>query len=279
VGNRAHGERFMLLGPERVLYAGLLGIPTLRSLGAAAVYVAVAGSLEVEFPGGPIRRGRITVVPPYVPHDVRADERSIACVLLEPESVSPTSLQRLYTIGEDDPSSLRLAARIRDACAAGSRVWGSEFTDFEFDDLLFGARQQARELDPRISAVVAKFQVAPGRRLSGAACAQAANLSLSRFLHLFKSETGVSFKRFRAWKRARTILDHANRATNLTHLALEMGYPDLTHFSHSVRRIFGLQPSAIFAGSRRLRIVRGRAWPRPTTPGQVRKLTQTCLSN
>jgi len=44
------------------------------------------------------------------------------------------------------------------------------------------------------------------------------------------------------------------RDTNLVHVALDTGYPDSTHFSHSIRQVYGLKPSDIFAGSRRLSI-------------------------
>ena len=43
---------------------------------------------------------------------------------------------------------------------------------------------------------------------------------------------------------------------NLAHLAQDIGYPDSTHFSHSIRRFYGLKPRAIFVGSRDLAIYR-----------------------
>ena len=46
--------------------------------------------------------------------------------------------------------------------------------------------------------------------------------------------------------------------TPSTHFALDAGYPDSTHFSHSLRRIYGLKPTALFSGSRRLQIINGR---------------------
>ena len=48
----------------------------------------------------------------------------------------------------------------------------------------------------------------------------------------------------------------ANQDLNLAHLAQDIGYPDSTHFSHSIRRFYGLKPRAIFVGSRDLAIYR-----------------------
>ena len=35
-------------------------------------------------------------------------------------------------------------------------------------------------------------------------------------------------------------------------VALDVGYPDSTHFSHSIRQVYGLTPKSIFAGCRKL---------------------------
>ena len=57
-------------------------------------------------------------------------------------------------------------------------------------------------------------------------------------------------------QRARHLLHFANQDINLAHLAQDIGYPDSTHFSHSIRRFYGLKPRAIFSGSRDLAIYR-----------------------
>ena len=113
----------------------------------------------------------------------------------------------------------------------------------------------------KVVAVVAVIAVLLGAILEGepvtaATCATEAGLSSSRFLHLFKEETGIAFRSFRAWKRARHLLHFANQDINLAHLAQDIGYPDSTHFSHSIRRFYGLKPRAIFSGSRDLAIYR-----------------------
>jgi AraC-like DNA-binding protein len=42
------------------------------------------------------------------------------------------------------------------------------------------------------------------------------------------------------WKRARRFMDHANRDHSVTEVALDLGYPHSTHFSHSIRACFRL---------------------------------------
>ena len=119
-------------------------------------------------------------------------------------------------------------------------------------EALAAARSSIRAWRAR-SLQIGKFS---GEPVTAASCAAEAGLSPSRFLHLFKEETGISFRSFRAWKRARHLLHFANQDINLAHLAQDIGYPDSTHFSHSIRRFYGLKPRAIFSGSRDLAIYR-----------------------
>lgn len=258
-GTAAGSDRFMLISAERVFYAGLLGKPSTRTLGALAVCVPLCGTAQVEFAGqGPIT-GEILIVPPYAPHRILADSRIILALLIEPESITDEDMASLQQQCREPGAAARLAARIRSAYATLAPGGNHGFSSSAFDEIFLGRRLPPRQLDPRIAVIVAKFQSDPSSSISGEACAKAVKLSLSRFLHLFKEETNMNFRTFRAWKRGRNVLHHVNVERNLAHFALDAGYPDSTHFSHSLRRIYGLQPSAIFSGSRRLRIINGSA--------------------
>ena len=247
----------MLISPERVFYAGLLGKPSVRTLGALAVCVPLAGTAYIEITGQTPLTGEILIVPPYAPHRIVADSRTILALLIEPESVADRDMVWLQQECRDPMAAGRMAARISAAYATLAPGGNHGFSSAEFDEIFLGRSLRPRRLDPRIAAIVAKFQSDPSGSISGDACSKSVNLSLSRFLHLFKQETAMNFRTFRAWKRGRNVLHHVNVERNLAHFALDAGYPDSTHFSHSLRRIYGLQPSAIFSGSRRLRIING----------------------
>ena len=100
----------------------------------------------------------------------------------------------------------------------------------ELDVLCFGEMLPPRALDPRVARSIAQIDTFSGEPVTAADCAAAAGLSGSRFLHLFKQETGISFRAFRAWKRARHLLHFANQNINLAHLAQDIGYPELDPF-------------------------------------------------
>lgn len=248
----------MLITPERVFYAGLLGRPRERCSGAFHVYVAIRGGLRLAPEGGPETENELAVAPPYMPHTIASDHRSVICVTMEPETVRRGALDTLAA-RLTGPERRYFADRIRGAYAQLTASGFGDITSGEFDWMFFGEALPARALDPRVKSSITKIVNFSGEPVTAAGCASDAGLSTSRFLHLFKEETGIAFRSFRAWKRARHLLHFANQDLNLAHLAQDIGYPDSTHFSHSIRRFYGLKPRAIFSGSRDLAIYRSGA--------------------
>lgn len=255
--NRASGH-LMLITPERVFYAGLLGRPRKRCAGAFHVYVAIEGGLhlscDLSCADGHEVYAELLTVAPNVPHTVTSDHRCAICVTIEPESVRPGTFDELAK-RLSGPEKAFFARRIRAAYEElRDRQCRDDITSCVFDQMCFGEALPRRMLDPRVVRAIATIGTFSGEPVTAASCATEAGLSASRFLHLFKQETGISFRAFRAWKRARHLLHFANQDVNLAHLAQDIGYPDSTHFSHSIRRFYGLKPRAIFSGSRDLAI-------------------------
>ena len=257
----------MLITPERVFYAGLLGRPRARCSGAFHVYVAIKGGLRLTTGDGHQAnselqrelRAELVVVPSNVSHTIASDYRSVICLVIEPESVRIGAFEQLAQ-RLSGPEGPLFAARIRDAYRElRHRQGGDDISSAEFDFMCFGEALPPRALDPGVARSMVQIGRFSGEPVTAASCAAEAGLSPSRFLHLFKEETGISFRSFRAWKRARHLLHFANQDINLAHLAQDIGYPDSTHFSHSIRRFYGLMPRAIFSGSRDLAIYRSRA--------------------
>ena len=256
-GRIAGPERFMFVGPDRVFYAGLLGRPRRRSLGALAIVAAVDGRIRVTVEGQPMREVTAAVIPAYTPHSIEADHLCVSAILIEPESVDAATLATIETDWNsrcDIAVAETMRAARRDLLASAAR---HPMKAEDVDRAVFGTVLPPRDLDPRIARVLQLMADDPGSTLSASDQAEMVNLSVSRFLHLFKDETGVPLRALRAWKRARHLLNYANESLNMAHLALDIGYPDSTHFSHSIRRFYGLKPRAIFSGSRELAIYRG----------------------
>ena len=248
----------MLITPERVFYAGLLGRPRERCSGAFNIYVSIEGRLWLTTAGRE-SYGEMVAVLPNVRHTIASDFRSVLSVVIEPESVRPGVLEDLAR-RLSGPEGAAFANRMRAAYRKlREHEAGNDFSNADFDLLCLGEALPQRVLDPRVARSIVQIGRFSGEPVTAASCATEAGLSPSRFLHLFKEETGISFRSFRAWKRARHLLHFANQDLNLAHLAQDIGYPDSTHFSHSIRRFYGLKPRAIFSGSRDLAIYRSGA--------------------
>jgi AraC-like DNA-binding protein len=250
-------DRVMLITPDRVFYVGLLGAPSSRNFGAISLYVGLESPVRIRLEGGEWQTGHVAVVQPYTTHQVACDARHIAVIHVEPESVDsaqlPALLQQASGLVADDDFRGRVRASHRALIRNGQQA---DAPLFDFDEQVFGQRLPARSVDPRIARVLERIRNDPSSPASAQDCAEQVHLSFSRFLHLFKSEVGTSFRSFRTWKRARSLLHYVvDQRTTLTDVALGAGYPDSTHFSHSIRQVYGLKPKDIFAGSRKLRVI------------------------
>ena len=247
----------MLLGTDRVFYTGRLWRSMkARNLGALSIYAVPEGAFDISF-GDSIRRSlNIVAVPPYTAHRLSPPRGPIWNLLIEPESLSAAAMAKIVA-DCNGPEGRAMLEQFRMAEAELTpEIRSDRFTTAVFDERFFGAPLPLRTMDPRIQYVLHMMEHArPETILSAEACAAAARLSTSRLLHLFSQETGVSFRQCRMWKRARRFLDQAAGATRLTDVALGLGYPDSSHFSHSIRRTFGMHPQLMRAGARSLDIL------------------------
>ena len=264
--DRRGSGRLMLISPERVFYAGLLGRPRQRSSGGYNIYAAIRGRLTIN-DGQSALIGELALVPPYVAHSVESEHPTIICLVIEPETVAAAAMAELgaRVSGREAPDLARAPAHsrgLRRYAAAGARPrlhHRRVRPDVSRRGAAGSRYRPPHQAFCRQSERLLRQQDERGRLRR---CGGTVGIAL---LHLFKQQTGVSFRAFRAWKRARHLLHFVNEDINLAHLAQDIGYPNSTHFSHSIRRFYGLQPRAIFSGSRDLAIYRSDPGaPRPS---------------
>lgn len=249
-----NSDRFMWITPDRVFYVGLLGAPSDRTMGSVIVYVAVEGAIRVSIAGGEWQVAEMAVVQPFVRHRIESECRFINVIKVEAETVDLSALPELLrnSGAVDAPCFVeRMRRWQRELC---DRRCDIDLTSLDFDEVFFDAPLPTRKVDRRIKTVIDRIKSDPSGASTADECAEMTHLSFSRFLHLFKHELGVPFRSFRSWKRARSLLYYVCQDANLAHVALDAGYPDSTHFSHSIRQVYGLKPRDIFAGSRRLAV-------------------------
>lgn len=71
------------------------------------------------------------------------------------------------------------------------------------------------------------------------------NLSESRFLHLFKKETGISFRKIQVWNKLARSFRLFQKNKTLTEIAYECGFTDSAHFTKKFKETFGISPKQI----------------------------------
>lgn len=250
-------QKYMLVLDDRVFYQGLTGNKmNERRLGSLTFYAALSGDCRLKLGDGEWQSQELAMVPPYQPHQVATESGQVIIVMIEPERLDPEEREVLTTQAADPDQRRSLVERFRQAAV---RLAGSapdcDVSAPEFDRILFGRVLEERKLDWRISSAIEDIRL-DGLESASLASDLAADIGLSssRFLHLFKDQTGVSFRNYRMWRRARTFLMHANNASSLTDVALSLGYPDSSHFSRTIRKIYGLKPRSIRVGSQNLRV-------------------------
>jgi len=261
MADQASPEKIMFLGKNYYYYQGLAGAwikP--RALGAFNIYVAPNTHFRIRYEAGDWVECLAAAVPPNVRHQIVSDCGSIVAIGVEPELVADAALRALQrdvaAVVNRNGYLVRSIGPLQDFFACPTRSAGLQ--DSDFDQLVFGRRLEAKAIDPRIAAALAYFDDnLANSGLSAQDCAGEVQLSTSRFLHLFKETTGISFRSFRMWKRARCFLAYANQDSSLTKVALDLGYPDSSHFSHSIRKTYGLKPRSIRDGSRDLKVHTG----------------------
>jgi AraC-like DNA-binding protein len=258
----------MIYTPDRIAYYGLLGAPTRRLHGAVTVYVAHETPFEIRVGAGERQSAWVAWVPANTAHEILSRDRLISDVLIEPECLRHSSSRQVHCRISDSPGADYSHMRQ----AFDTWVGGGCSIDPDpqmIDRFFFGRALESPVLDPRIEVAVKSIREKPCEQFFATECARLTGLSYSRFVHLFKEEIGMTFRAFCAWKRARAALPYMTSACNLTDLALQTGYPDSTHFSHSIRRIFGLRPRDILAGSRRIALQHGLGASGPFDPIHV----------
>lgn len=116
----------------------------------------------------------------------------------------------------------------------------------------------ARAPDARILQAVALIKADVGSNLSADYLARQVGLSVPRLSQLFRETLGISMRRYRQWHRLFVTTCAVARGQSLTHAALEAGFTDSAHFSHTFRSILGMSPSEMLRQAGGVRLFAGQ---------------------
>lgn len=114
--------------------------------------------------------------------------------------------------------------------------------DAVYDALGLFAPSQMR---PDMKKAIACLNARPQDFSSVDELAAIAQLSPSRFQHVFKTLVGMPFRRYRKWRRMALAMREVANRQSLTRAAHCAGFSSSSHFSTAFKAMFGLCPSAL----------------------------------
>jgi AraC-like DNA-binding protein len=140
-------------------------------------------------------------------------------------------------------------APLRDAYAAGASQEALIASGRDAVAALVGGVPQEVGIDPRIGRAIDWLRGRLDVPIALDEAAAIANLSPSRFRHLFVAQTGVSFRAYVLWARVGTAVAAAMGGQSWTAAAQDAGFADSAHLSRTCRRMFGFAPASLLKES------------------------------
>lgn len=107
--------------------------------------------------------------------------------------------------------------------------------------------------DKRIEKVYQTLLTSPEVIFKAKEMANLCFLSEDRFLHLFKEQTGVTFRSTQLWNRLRLSVLSLHKST-ITEVAHQFGFSDSAHYSRSFKDCFGISPRLILKNSQFIQV-------------------------
>jgi len=235
----------IMIGKDRVCHVCRLGSRLdERVIGALVIYLGLEHDVTVHRDTGP-RTGRIVAVEPYARHRIVSGRQHVCTILIEPESVTDTGLDTLRAELNHPATGAEVFQDLLDFIHDAGRdpaTMETTLSGLSFDRLIFAEELEKRPLDQRIGQITELLDRETDSLIGADYCGSQVSLTASRFRRLFRESTGVQFRNYRMWRRARSYLRLVKEKISLTETALELGYPDSSHFSHSIRQTYGLPP-------------------------------------
>ncbi len=247
------------LWPERLLFIGRLRKVTLHRHAAAVFLLALESELRVRIPPQrQWRKARSGLIPAGCTHELDLQGGLASVFYNDPHR---PYYRRLSARDARQPSLAPAAeARLQISLLEyyQAQKAGASPDPSTVERHLARALKpysQAPRFDQRIQQTLGLIQTDLSRNSPLAAMAAAVGLSPSRLQHLFLAETGVPLRRFRQRVRFRWMLGRIAAGDSLTTAALDAGFANSSHFSHSFKAMFGVSAASVLGSSTVLHFV------------------------
>jgi AraC-like DNA-binding protein len=209
------------------------------------VHLALSGTVRVRSgPGARWRQCAAVVVAPDVRHEIDAGEGPVLIGFFDPESELAASLWAQV------PAEITV---VSDAVAAGWRaILGhpGEIDKARVDRWVQSELLRDRRpplLHPAVQRVLNYLRNGglQHRRLSANSLSQIAQLSPSRFQHVFAESLGIPLRPYVRWLRVQRAMGALAAGCPITEAAHGAGFADAAHLTRTLRRTLGHTPGEL----------------------------------
>ncbi len=189
-------------------------------------------------------------IKPLVTHQLTCNNQKVLFILINPASKTGHIINQHFLKEGIEEFVNEWTKQIR--------ILGSKWDVNEIDNLSFlnqylsitndyfsECSNSKHKTDDRILTALNLLEKHPNEVLSLEYISSKVFLSPSRFIHLFKDETGITYRRMQLWIKLMRSFDLLQNTSNLTELAHASGFSDSAHYSRTFKETFGMKPSSV----------------------------------
>lgn len=236
----------LFIWQNRLLYFGLSKELTAHSYATVALHVGIYQPFHIKIGNGAWQNCRCAIVPAGVKHELNFTDGIHGKLFIERNSADFLYFKRKFSHLDKSVTLFHDENLVNQLREIYEQNLPKITIEKQLNQLLNCDDTLNVEFDSRVQKAVSLICDQPNHNFSQEYLAAINELSPSRFLHLFKENTDVPYRRFRAWKRLLLAVEQLSTGDNMTFAALEAGFSDATHFSHSFRDTFGVNPAFVF---------------------------------
>ncbi len=221
-----------------------------HKLAVATIVVGLDEAFDLDLFENPVsiqKARRVALVPPDTLHHLQSTGRMLF-LYLDPLSVDYRALDTAL-IDRLDAKAGPVVSELKEATETHQNAADFVVTVSQMFEL-----PEPPVADARIARTLRAIDQTPQDFVSIEQAAEFAGISVSRFQHIFKDETGTTFRRYRLWKRMAVVARCLSDGRDLTDAAFEAGFASSSHLSASFKDMFGIRPSDLASLSVELRV-------------------------
>jgi AraC-like DNA-binding protein len=230
--------------------ANELNVATHKHTALQVTLALNGGRLKCETPEGQVE-GEALLIPPLSPHCFHDWSGAVLILLIDTESIIAESVKghEIQTLNPSDFAHIQDYFRNREP----SDVKQEDVRQLLFNVTLLRSLMRPA-VDERVQRLVEKIKNDDDFLPSADEAARDCHLSESRFLHLFKEELGLPFRKYLQWIKLRRGVKHIQNGRSLTEAAHAGGFTDSSHLSRFFTETFGLNPSEVLKNSQFMQV-------------------------